>query len=36
MGGTQWLDAIVDFICGQAGKALPALNMFKKDRPISM
>jgi UDP-N-acetylglucosamine/UDP-N-acetylgalactosamine diphosphorylase len=27
-GGTQWLDAIVDLICGQAGKALPALNMF--------
>jgi len=34
-GGTQWLDAIVDLICGQAGKALPALNMFKKDRSIS-
>jgi len=31
-GGTQWLDAIVNFICGQAGKALPALNMFKKYR----
>jgi UDP-N-acetylglucosamine/UDP-N-acetylgalactosamine diphosphorylase len=31
--GTQWLDAIVDLICGQAGKALPALNMFKKYRP---
>ena len=31
-GGTLWLDAIVDLICGQAGKALPALNMFKKNR----
>ncbi len=31
-GGTQWLDAIVNFICGQSGKALPALNMFKKNR----
>jgi UDP-N-acetylglucosamine/UDP-N-acetylgalactosamine diphosphorylase len=31
-GGTQWLDAIVDLICGQAGKALPALNMFRKYR----
>ena len=31
-GGTQWLDAIVNLICGQAGKALPALNMFKKNR----
>jgi UDP-N-acetylglucosamine/UDP-N-acetylgalactosamine diphosphorylase len=31
-GGTQWLDAIVDLICSQAGKALPSLNMFKKDR----
>jgi UDP-N-acetylglucosamine/UDP-N-acetylgalactosamine diphosphorylase len=30
--GTQWLDAIVDVICGQAGKALPALNMFRKYR----
>jgi UDP-N-acetylglucosamine/UDP-N-acetylgalactosamine diphosphorylase len=30
--GTQWLDAIVNLICGQAGKALPALNMFKKYR----
>jgi len=29
--GTQWLDAIVDLICGQAGKALPALNMFRKN-----
>jgi bifunctional UDP-N-acetylglucosamine pyrophosphorylase/glucosamine-1-phosphate N-acetyltransferase len=28
--GTQWLDAIVKLICAQAGKALPALNMFKK------
>jgi hypothetical protein len=32
MGGTQWLDAIVHLICGQAGKALPSLNMFKKYR----
>jgi UDP-N-acetylglucosamine/UDP-N-acetylgalactosamine diphosphorylase len=31
-GGTQWLDAIVNLICAQAGKALPALNMFKKNR----
>jgi UDP-N-acetylglucosamine/UDP-N-acetylgalactosamine diphosphorylase len=31
-GGTQWLDAIVNLICEQAGKALPALNMFKKYR----
>ncbi len=31
-GGTEWLDAIVNLICGQAGKALPALNMFKKYR----
>jgi bifunctional UDP-N-acetylglucosamine pyrophosphorylase / glucosamine-1-phosphate N-acetyltransferase len=31
-GGTQWLDAIVHLICGQAGKALPALAMFKKNR----
>jgi UDP-N-acetylglucosamine/UDP-N-acetylgalactosamine diphosphorylase len=30
--GTQWLDAIVDLICGQSRKALPALNMFKKYR----
>jgi len=30
--GTQWLDAIVNLICGQAGKALPALNMFKTNR----
>jgi bifunctional UDP-N-acetylglucosamine pyrophosphorylase/glucosamine-1-phosphate N-acetyltransferase len=30
--GTQWLDAIVDLICGQAEKTLPSLNMFKKDR----
>jgi UDP-N-acetylglucosamine/UDP-N-acetylgalactosamine diphosphorylase len=30
--GTEWLDTIVDLICGQAGKALPALNMFKKYR----
>lgn len=28
--GTRWLDAIVHLICGQAGKALPSLNMFKK------
>jgi len=32
MGGTQWLDTIVHLICGQAGKALPSLNMFKKYR----
>jgi UDP-N-acetylglucosamine/UDP-N-acetylgalactosamine diphosphorylase len=32
-GGTQWLDAIVDLICGLAGKALPGLNMFRKYRP---
>jgi hypothetical protein len=31
-GGTQWLDALVELICGQAGKALPALTMFKKNR----
>jgi len=31
-GGTKWLDSIVDFICGKAAKALPALNMFKKNR----
>jgi UDP-N-acetylglucosamine/UDP-N-acetylgalactosamine diphosphorylase len=31
-GGTQWLDAIVDLICGQAGKTLPSLNMFRKYR----
>jgi bifunctional UDP-N-acetylglucosamine pyrophosphorylase/glucosamine-1-phosphate N-acetyltransferase len=31
-GGTQWLDGIVDLICSQAGKALPALNMFKTNR----
>jgi bifunctional UDP-N-acetylglucosamine pyrophosphorylase/glucosamine-1-phosphate N-acetyltransferase len=31
-GGTQWLDAIVHDICAQAGKALPALNMFKTNR----
>jgi len=31
-GGTQWLDSIVDLICGQTAKALPALNMFKKYR----
>jgi len=31
-GGTQWLDAIVDLICGQAGKALPALKLFKTNR----
>jgi len=32
MGGTQWLDTIVHLICGQAGKALPSLNMLKKYR----
>jgi len=30
--GTQWLDTIVNLICGQAAKALPALNMFKRNR----
>jgi len=30
--GTRWLDTIVDLVCRQAGKALPALNMFKKYR----
>jgi UDP-N-acetylglucosamine/UDP-N-acetylgalactosamine diphosphorylase len=30
--GTQWLDSIVDRICGQAATALPALNIFKKFR----
>jgi bifunctional UDP-N-acetylglucosamine pyrophosphorylase/glucosamine-1-phosphate N-acetyltransferase len=29
-GGTQWLDSIVKIICGEAAKALPTLNMFKK------
>jgi hypothetical protein len=32
IGGTEWLDTVVHLICGQAGKALPALNMFKKYR----
>lgn len=31
-GGTQWLDAIVNLICAQAGNILPSLNMFKKYR----
>jgi bifunctional UDP-N-acetylglucosamine pyrophosphorylase/glucosamine-1-phosphate N-acetyltransferase len=30
--GTQWLDSIVDRICGQVAKALPAMNIFKKSR----
>ncbi len=30
--GTQWLDSIVDHICGQVAKVLPALNIFKKSR----
>jgi len=30
--GTQWLDSIVDRLCGQVAKALPALNIFKKSR----
>lgn len=30
--GTQWLDAIVNLICAQAGNILPALNMFNRDR----
>jgi UDP-N-acetylglucosamine/UDP-N-acetylgalactosamine diphosphorylase len=31
-GGTRWLDAVVLRICGQAGKVLPALNLFKPVR----
>jgi len=31
-GGTQWLDAIVNLICEEAGNILPSLNMFKKYR----
>ena len=31
-GGTQWLDSIVDRLCGQVATALPALNIFKKSR----
>jgi bifunctional UDP-N-acetylglucosamine pyrophosphorylase/glucosamine-1-phosphate N-acetyltransferase len=31
-GGTQWLDTIVNTICDQAGKELPALNMLKRNR----
>lgn len=34
-GGTRWLDGIVHAICGRAGKALPALNMFNKSRAHS-
>lgn len=30
--GTEWLDTIVDTICKQVKNALPALNLFKKDR----
>jgi len=30
--GTQWLDSIVDRICGQVATALPALNIFKNSR----
>ena len=30
--GTQWLDAIVHVICGQAGKALPSLKLFETNR----
>jgi len=30
--GTQWLDSMVDHLCAQAGKILPAFNMFKKNR----
>jgi len=33
--GTQWLDSIVDRICEQAAKVLPALNLFKKSRENS-
>jgi hypothetical protein len=32
MGDIQWLDAIINLVCGQAGKVLPALNMFKEYR----
>ncbi len=28
--GTQWLDSIVDRICGQAATVLPGLNLFKQ------
>jgi UDP-N-acetylglucosamine/UDP-N-acetylgalactosamine diphosphorylase len=31
-GGTQWLDSIVDHICGQVAMVLPTLNIFKKSR----
>jgi len=30
MIGTRWLEAIVHLLCGQAGRALPAMNMFRK------
>jgi len=30
--GTQWLDSIVNRICGQVATVLPALNLFKKSR----
>jgi len=30
--GTKWLEAIVHLICGQAGNALPSLNILKKYR----
>ena len=30
--GTQWLDSIVDRICGRAATVLPALHLFKKSR----
>jgi bifunctional UDP-N-acetylglucosamine pyrophosphorylase / glucosamine-1-phosphate N-acetyltransferase len=30
--GTQWLDSIVDRICGQVATVLPALHLFKKSR----
>jgi UDP-N-acetylglucosamine/UDP-N-acetylgalactosamine diphosphorylase len=30
--GTQWLDSIVDRICGQVATVLPALNLFRKSR----
>ena len=30
--GTQWLDSIVDGICGQVATVLPALKLFKKSR----
>ena len=34
-GGTQWLDSIVDHLCGQVAMVFPALNIFKKSRANS-